>query len=291
MSTDKARSGLVSVTPIGKDMQRRWSELMSGTIFKERRAMQASVIGLATAGLLTMTMCAFDGRPVSVNEGAAEQGGEAAAETMAWTLARDSQIRLAGSATIGSWDCAGQRAEAELVPGAPLAALLALVERVEQDGSLTAERLELELERSPAASLAVRIAALNCGNAKMERDMHEALKAEAHPQILYALNKVRQVRIERQGGDVGEDEQEVVFVIDTVGELSLAGVSQEVEMAVRVRRVGEHRFAVLGSKALSMHDFDIEPPTALLGLIRAHPQVEVVFDLVVEPAVAGEPAE
>ena len=248
--------------------------------------MQASLVALATAAMLTMTMCAYDGRSLNRNDDAEARPTEMTAEhdqVMSWTLAPASRIRLAGRATIGSWDCVGQRAEAELVPGAPLKALIALVERVEADPSLTADELALDLKRAPAASLAVRIDALGCGNQAMERDMHDALKAEAHPEIRYTLADVNAVRLEREAD--GDESTPFVFLIDTVGELSLAGVTQEVQMQVEVRRVGDHRFAVLGSKRLNMHDFDIEPPTALLGLIRADPQVEVVFDLVVEPAV------
>ena len=190
---------------------------------------------------------------------------------------------MAGSATIGSWDCVGQQAQAELAPGASAAALLAVIERVEADASLAGDDLELELARTPAASLAVRIDALGCGNAAMERDMHDALKAEDHPQILYTLTQVHGVSVQREG-----DEAAPVFVLDTAGELSLAGEARAVKMAVHVRRAGEHRLAVLGSKELNMRDFGVEPPTALLGLIRANPNVEVVFDLVVEPAVDEE---
>ncbi|MEX0886377.1 MAG: YceI family protein [Phycisphaeraceae bacterium] len=252
--------------------------------------MQATALLLATATVLAMSMCAYDGGPTaSPSPEAAPADREQASSSTTFSLADASRIRLAGSATIGSWDCIGQTAQAAFTPGASVDALRDAVDQVEmglQRGGAVPAAVDLRREHTPRASLNVRIDSLGCGNAAMERDMHDALKADEHPEIRYELDEVADVQ-----WSLGDDGERGVFVVDTLGRLSLAGHTETIEMQVRVERVGPGRYTLLGRKQIDMKTFGIEPPSALFGLIRADPQVTVVFDLVVEPErVLDEPS-
>jgi hypothetical protein len=66
-----------------------------------------------------------------------------------------------------------------------------------------------------------------------------------------------------------------------VGELTLAGEQREIEMVVVAERLADGRFTLVGSRELKMTDFNITPPSALFGLIKAKDTVEVVFDLMI----------
>lgn len=246
-----------------------------------------ALFALTTAGILTVTLgaCALTGasEPVA-GVSPQDQGASEQLSQTTFTVGDGSAIRLAGSATIGSWDCTAYEARGALIPGATISEIHRVIDhidaRLNNGEKIEADDVELPLDRPPLALLQVRVEALSCGNAGMEKDMRKALKASDHPHIQYELERVVDVRWE-----LSQETARPVFHLTTRGQLTLAGEKRTVPMDVRVERLDEGRFAVVGAKTLDMADFNIEPPSAFFGLIRADSAVTVVFDLVVEPKV------
>lgn len=218
------------------------------------------------------------------NESVASVESEASADT--FRLSSDSELRLSGSATIGSWSSASDQITGDFDPGLRVAQVHALIdqlkEAVEQEADRDAIELDVAPVGEPALTLSVPVASLRSGKPGMERDMRNALRAEAHPHVTYTLEGVQDV-----DWAVDESDGSLVFELSTQGHLLLAGVEKLIEMPVRIEPMEENRFRVIGQREFDMKEFDIEPPTALFGLIRADQTVEVVFDLVIT-AVAGE---
>lgn len=205
-------------------------------------------------------------------------------------LSGESELRLSGTATVGSWRSVSDRIGGTFDPGMELAQIQALIAQLEEAVARGRERDEIEPElgtvTSPTVTLKVPVASLRSGRRAMERDMREALRAEAHPHVTYALE-----RIVKADWFHDEEADALSFELTTRGELSLAGVQRPIEMNVRIEPIADKRFRVIGRRAFHMSDFNIEPPTALFGLIRADERVKVVFDLMVEVAPAsGEEA-
>lgn len=113
---------------------------------------------------------------------------------------------------------------------------------------------------------------LNCGVAPMDHDMYKALKASQYPDIHYILQDVRLL-----ADSVATDSS---ICVETRGKLTVAGETNEIEMPVRITRIGKNKYLIRGSKLLSMHDYGIKPPTALWGLIRANDKLTVHFRLI-----------
>ncbi|MFA9478135.1 YceI family protein [Phycisphaerales bacterium AB-hyl4] len=240
---------------------------------------------LITAGIVTVTLstCISTGVPTpAATEPTDEQDTNEQVSETTFALAEGSAIRLAGSATIGSWDCAGYQAESTFTPGAKIDTFHEVIDHIQarlRDGDeVDPDHAAVTLDHDPIATIQVRIDSLGCGNSAMERDMQGALKADDHPDIHYELDRVVGVT-----WSLSSETNRPVLHVATEGYVSLAGERQAVEMDVRIERVDEHRFTVLGSKKLDMRDFDVKPPSALFGLIRADPAVTVIFDLIVEP--------
>lgn len=119
-------------------------------------------------------------------------------------------------------------------------------------------------DRPVAASLSLPTRGLDCGNRAMERDLHRAVRADTYPEIRYAF-----------------DTADVSVVGDFVtigGRLTLAGVTRELVVSGRYTR-GSGALAARGSATFRMTEFDVQPPTALMGLIRARDRIIVRFDL------------
>lgn len=119
----------------------------------------------------------------------------------------------------------------------------------------------------------IPVKALECGKSKMNRDLYNALKAEKHPRISYELLQADLLSQSTNPDSLGW------MKIKTKGLLTIAGVTDTTDLVVEGQLVGQDRFRVKGVKPLNMHDFNIDPPTALMGLIKVNEKLTVHFDV------------
>lgn len=102
----------------------------------------------------------------------------------------------------------------------------------------------------------------------MDEKIYEALKSEENPKIVYNLSQVKSLT--KKGSD---------FVLETVGTLKVAGKTVTIDMTVtaKVNANGEVMFSA--EKKLKMSQFDMDRPSAMLGVIKAGDDVSVSFDV------------
>lgn len=123
-----------------------------------------------------------------------------------------------------------------------------------------------------AVSLPVK--SLNCGKRAMNRDMYGALRAENNPVINY---RVLEASLRDQPADTAQDQW---MNIQTQGIMEIAGVQDTTTVFVQ-GKILDNRFRVRGSKEIHMDTYDIEPPSKMMGLIRASKNLTVHFDVTV----------
>ena len=104
----------------------------------------------------------------------------------------------------------------------------------------------------------------------MDRLMRKALKVQQHAEITYAL-KTAEV----------ESSTDTGYTLQTVGDLTLAGVTNEIIMTVEGEEQADGQIRLKGSYPMLMSDFNIERPTAMYGSLRTGDEVTVHFDLLV----------
>jgi len=121
---------------------------------------------------------------------------------------------------------------------------------------------------------------LNCGMDAMNQDMYNAMKADQYPTIRYNLIDAH---------IVDEDSSTGWSNLATKGDLTIAGVSKTVDILIKVKRLPNGDFRLVGNKELSMKDYNIVPPNHLWGLIRAHDNFSVYFDLIVGSGEVEQP--
>ncbi len=132
---------------------------------------------------------------------------------------------------------------------------------------------------APQLTLDVPARSFDCGDGRMNRDMYRALKVDAHPTIHFTLRAVQPIdRVV-----AGRQKMQVT------GELTIAGVTRPVELTVDGQRLDDGTLRAAGEAPLKMSDFGIRPPSAMMGLIRAHDDIQVRFDLVAAPESAEKP--
>lgn len=132
-------------------------------------------------------------------------------------------------------------------------------------------------EGQVAISVSLPVASLDCGKRKMNRDMYEALKHDQFPVIRYRL--LNAALVEQPIDSVASEDE--WMTIRTHGIMEIAGVQDTTTFLVQGKIYDNDKFHVKGSKEIHMDTYDIEPPSTMLGLIRAKKRLMVYFDVTV----------
>lgn len=119
----------------------------------------------------------------------------------------------------------------------------------------------------------IPVASFDCGRERMNRDFREALLADQHERITFQYQALEQL----------EALDDTTYRITIAGSLSVAGTTRKISTAARGYRLDSDHLRVEGSTRLSMEDFNVEPPTALMGLVRVDDTLRVHYDLLARP--------
>jgi len=177
----------------------------------------------------------------------------------------ESRVLLLGRSNVHSWSCSTSTFQTS----------------IELDSSGRSANPASRTKSTVRLTVIVPVKSLDCGRARMNQDMFRALKADTFPEIRYVLTSYE------------VDEQIATpdsVSVNSVGELTVAGKTQRVSIAVKGER--DHLGGVKGNGAvkLLMTDFGIKPPTAFFGAIRTKNALEVKVEIrVTQSAVAAVP--
>lgn len=161
-----------------------------------------------------------------------------------YVVSDGSLFRIDGTSTMGRYSCiAGRVAGAgDIPPGGPV-----------------------------SAEVTVGVASFDCGISRMNRDFRNALRSQAHPTIRFTLVDAETLEAEAHPG--------AWVPVRVRGRLSLAGVERAVDIRAQGRRAGGGHVRIRGEHPMRMTDFGIDPPSGLLGAVRAHDQITVRFEI------------
>lgn len=101
---------------------------------------------------------------------------------------------------------------------------------------------------------------------RLTNNIHNYIKADDFPTITFELNEIK--NISSTGNNVN---------IEAEGTITAAGVSHTTIMNVTAERGDNGSIIFSGNQDLNMTDFDISPPTAMLGAIRAADEMTIIY--------------
>jgi len=104
-------------------------------------------------------------------------------------------------------------------------------------------------------------------NSIMTGKTHDALQVKKHPEIKFRSSDL--TVLDLKGNK---------FTGSLTGELILNGVTKEIKIDFSGTLSGD-RIEVSGSQTLSMADYNIKPPTAILGTLKTGDKVTVIYSL------------
>jgi polyisoprenoid-binding protein YceI len=156
------------------------------------------------------------------------------------------QLKLNGTSNLHDWESSAEKAS------------LKTEMTVENAAIKDVKNVKLEIEVKSIKSSKGSI---------MDGKTYDALKAEKFSKITFQQTQLVSV----QAG-----------TITVKGDLSMAGVTKNIDLAVTSKILPNGDIEVKGSKKLKMTEFKIDPPTAVFGTIKTADEVTVSFTVVLK---------
>ncbi len=169
----------------------------------------------------------------------------------AQTLYKGKQVKMSviGSSTLHEW-------ESE-------------VTQVESNGTLTLDGSQLTAIKDVVVKMPVTGIKSTKGRV-MDNKTYEAFNSDKNPTIQYKLTNAR---ISGSGE----------YTVTANGNLSMAGATKPIELVAKAKVLANGDVQISGSQKLNMKDFNMTPPTAMMGTIKVGEEVTVKFDITLTP--------
>lgn len=122
--------------------------------------------------------------------------------------------------------------------------------------------------------ITVPVKEIKSGRDGMDTRIHNALKHRDHSNITYKLQEISSTE------STGSNE----YTLASKGELTIAGSSKVIDMDVKAVSNDNGSYTFTGSYTTLMTDYNVDPPTAMMGTVRAGDEITINFSITVEPA-------
>jgi len=102
----------------------------------------------------------------------------------------------------------------------------------------------------------------------MDNKTYEAFNSKVHPLIVCRISTAKIIAVGKN------------ISVEASGNLNMAGVTRKVLLKAKGKLLENGDIQLEGSRQLLMSDFNMKPPSAVLGTIKVGDEVRVNFDLV-----------
>ena len=137
---------------------------------------------------------------------------------------------------------------------------------VRANGAMTVEADGLKSIQSLTVDIPVKSIKSPKGSI-MDNKTYDALKANSYANITFKLEKAS---VNKKGDS---------YDINATGYLTIAGVTNKIDLYVRAKVGSDGTLTFSGSKKLKMTDYKVKSPTAFLGTMTTGDDIEIVFQL------------
>ena len=128
---------------------------------------------------------------------------------------------------------------------------------------------EHQLTGIPAFGFSLDAKSLKSEHQTMDERTYKTMKADQYPKVVYKLTSAAITEVEK-----GK------YTIKTTGRLTIAGVTQTINMAVHAVVNADNTIVCTGSEPLKLTDYKIEPPSFMLGAMKVKNDLTIQFNLV-----------
>lgn len=164
-----------------------------------------------------------------------------------FNLNSGAEITVEGSSSLHDWEMTSSRASGEA--------------RIKLNNQ--------QVESIDKLSVSIPVRSLKSGKGQLDKNAYEALEAGKHPTIHFTLKEVRQI--------TGE-------AIIASGTLTIAGTTKPVKLEAKYRVSGTS-VKLEGDTMIRFTEFELDPPSAMFGAVKAGDEVQVTFQTAFSPTV------
>lgn len=157
----------------------------------------------------------------------------------------NSRLWIEGSSNVNKFQCRAARYNTELEPPT----------------SDTTTKVEVD----------VAVEGFDCGKRRMNRDLNETLLSGKYPFISFDYDSTESITY---------SEETDTYSMVVTGKLTVAGHTNRIQFPLTAKRINDNELKATGSAALKMTEYNVEPPSALLGLVRVNDELTVHFEIV-----------
>ena len=136
------------------------------------------------------------------------------------------------------------------------------------DGELNVKKEDNVITSYNASTLNFYSKSISSNNSIMDNKTRDALKVDKFPVINFKSQQIREVK------DLKVKQQIVV-----IGNLTMAGITKAIEVDGINTILPNGGIYFEGKKEISMTDYGIDPPTALLGTLKVGNKVTIIFNI------------
>ncbi len=154
-----------------------------------------------------------------------------------------SSVKIIGTSTLHDWESTVEKTDANIT---------------------FADRSELKIE---TLNVTVDVYSIKSGKKTMDKLTYKALKAKEFPTIEFVFKAGKLI-----------DKNSDFVNLELNGDLTIAGVTKNVNVLTKINRKGKDVF-LTGSHKLLMTTYGIDPPKALLGTIKTGDEITIDFSL------------
>lgn len=163
------------------------------------------------------------------------------------SLGEGSKLVIEGDSSLHAWKC----------------------EATKLEGTGAAASIEAVAGSVSAFKIGVPVRELRCGNDSMDAKLRDALRADKFARIDFTF--VSSLLLPGAANDTHK--------LKLTGKLAVAGVEKNVTAVVTVASAPGNSWIASGAVPLEMSKFGIEPPSAMLGLMKTADRITVRFAL------------
>ncbi|WP_224997210.1 YceI family protein [Cesiribacter sp. SM1] len=165
-----------------------------------------------------------------------------------WVVTEKSQLTISGSSNVNEFQC---------------------MSLSYAGGNSLYETWDVISKRPVMSGLiTLKASAFDCQNKIMTQDMQKTIKADKYPNV-----KVHFLSLERMPSSGHQQKAKGVV------EICLAGVSRQYEISATFQELGKSKAMLAGSLEFNLTDFNIEPPTKMMGAIKVKDCFTIDFNL------------
>lgn len=172
-------------------------------------------------------------------------------DTITLSLEQGYEMKIDGSANVRDWD-------------ADVKQINATVEMKKFD---TSDLSTLTADHFKKLDLEIPVGNIESDSRRLTNNLQDYLKKDQHPTITFRLNGVDSVELDGSNAN-----------IKATGVLRVAGQEQTISMDVNAQ-INGNKVTFEGVQDLKMTDYGIDPPTAVMGTIRARDEIQIIYSL------------